>query len=571
MPQLRREYFIDRYIERAIPLNFEMKIVPTYRCNLSCVYCYAHVFKRQYPGDMSGEVFARLIDAFVQEGGRSVRILGGEPGLWPELGRAVTHLRERKLKSIVLTNGTMPLDELPDEIHLNIEHYYEGALRDAVVSTLASYEERDALVRFRYNVQPNEPAEKMGRILDLAATYGIPSLHLGTAWPHERTPAFGRQVIEAVRMIRRRGFGCTLGDPMPFCMFTEEERDELCDTANFSGRCMCGHIPLVNPDGSTVFPCQAVPAARPLDELSSACTPSSLSLRDVHRAFRHDVGHVVRAIDDECRGCEHYLSGDCQNGCLGNRVSLVREMAAAGSLADVTDEHALVLHPDIGPIRRGDGLSAFRSSGERSSELCQLLGLPGETVAITPEGDVFVQNAHVPTGAEIVLNGASAVPPGLVNAAAVYDIGERDVLLIPCGDRTAKLRSEPGLFVTSSSSIACKEAATGAVANQWSMTPLASRVRAAELALRRESASGKRRLAVDLSLTASRGTIVEVSLEDERTRRLVARRHVFQETDGAVRHSLMFDLEGAWGRGRACRAGLHAAGVLLAFALEDSG
>ena len=178
-----REYFIDRYVTHAVPSSFELKLVPTYRCNLACSYCYTNTFRRRYPGEMSWDVFARVIDRFAAEDGKIVRILGGEPCLWVEIDRAIAHLRSAGMRSIVLSNGTSALGELPDEIHVNIEHYYESDARERVLTTLASYRERGPVVRFRYNVQPDDPARKLDQMLQLAARFGARSFHLGTAWP----------------------------------------------------------------------------------------------------------------------------------------------------------------------------------------------------------------------------------------------------------------------------------------------------------------------------------------------------------------------------------------------------
>jgi MoaA/NifB/PqqE/SkfB family radical SAM enzyme len=306
-----RPDFIDLYVKRYLPRHFELKLVPTYRCNLSCGYCYARDFRKRFPAEMSWDDFARLTDMLVRENGRTVRFLGGEPTLWGHMDRALAHLRELGLVSIVLSNGTRATREPPDEVHVNVEHAYESGTRRAVLDSIRDYRKLGALVRFRYNISPRDPREKLEWVVDLAARLRVPSVHMGTTWPHERTRRFGREVFAAVRAIIDRGIACTLGDPMPLCMFTEEEREELRECANLSGRCMCGYVPLVNPDGGTVFPCQVVDVARPISEMGA--------LRDVYAAFGSDVERVVREVDAECAECEHFLAGRCQAGCLGTR------------------------------------------------------------------------------------------------------------------------------------------------------------------------------------------------------------------------------------------------------------
>jgi MoaA/NifB/PqqE/SkfB family radical SAM enzyme len=524
-------YFIDRYISHAIPSCFEIKVVPSYRCNLACGYCYAARFRHRYPEEMCWDVFAGIVERFLREDGRVVRFLGGEPALWEHANPAIEYLRARALRSIVLSNGTVALDVLPDEVHINIEHYYEGPLREQILATLGSYRDRGALVRFRYNVQPNDSDAKLDEVLDLAARHRVPSLHLGTAWPHERTRAFGAKVLAAVRRCRARGFGCTLGDPIPFCMFAPHERAELAETANLSGRCMCGHIPLVNPDGVTLFPCQAVPIARPDSDLAE-CGRDGPAYRNVVRAFAHDVGRAVRAIDESCLTCGEYLRGACQNGCLGNRF-----VAHGDTHLDASETVRVAVagtRPTVRELSRGDEVD-LRFDGGRAVRGA-LLGLPGERLAFLPGGGVYIQNGRRPQGAEM-LTGAMAI----AGRAGPIALTEREVLVVP------RDGGEPVVAALAS----CAPVGAG---SRIAMRDLGvPRVEVESLACEVNAAG---RVLAAFTLDAEAGAIVEVTCADGRSHRKVGTALAVQPVGGVVAHRI----ELANGTGRR-RPGPHALAV----------
>jgi MoaA/NifB/PqqE/SkfB family radical SAM enzyme len=596
-----RKYFIDLYLERFVPSHYELKLVPTYRCNLDCSYCYARPFRKRYPEDMSRRTFRALVDGFVAEGGRFVRFLGGEPALWRHIGEAMVHLRELGLRTFVLTNGTVALDELPDEIHLNVEHYCKGRLRRRVIDVLKSYRSRKALVRFRYNIQPSDTTAKLEDILDLAARYAVPSVHLGTAWPHEKTRRFGRQVVDTVRRIRARGVGCTLGDPMPFCLFTEEERDELCETANFSGRCMCGHIPLVNPDGESVFPCQAVDTPRSMPDLGA--------LRNVRRGFRHEVGHVVRAVEKRCLSCRHFLDGECQDGCLGDRVDLLDRSGKAGGLGRVVEKDVLIaattaeipsacrggggwsswrqgggrvscrVRRGVQDFRRGDRIVTRRATDRRPS-LGVLLGLPGEVLALTADGSLYIQDLFEPRGARLTpFEEEGRWLAGVVEETSVFDLGELEVLVTPAlsGEaEAAPVRTAGAVMKLPLDALVGRVTRFAGSASprrtQWIRIRLAGTPEVSDLALTGEpiAASSAGSLRAAFALRAPMGTIAEVELIDAKTYRPLARGQVFQPSDGLVHHVAPLELTQVRFRRGRCLLSVHAGGKVLSAREENA-
>ena len=246
--------------------------------------------------------------------------MGGEPTVWPHIDRALDLLGEKSLFSHLLTNGIKNPSVPPSEVHLNIEHFFEGRHSSWVLKTLENYRKMGALVRFRYNLQPTDTQSKMDSIISLARDFSIPTIHVGLAWPYPRSPAFGTRAFELCKHIRDEGIQCAMADPMPICLFGEKELSYMLENANLIGICHCGVVPLINPDGQTIFPCQAVPIPRSMNEIGS--------YRSVARLYEKELKELRGNVPETCRTCCHFLEGNCQDGCLGNRF--LRQERAPG-------------------------------------------------------------------------------------------------------------------------------------------------------------------------------------------------------------------------------------------------
>ena len=76
------------------------------RCNFHCPYCRSIGGK-----DLSYEQAEAMVDVFIAEGLKNLRLSGGEPTLWPHLIRLVRHAKEGGIERIAIsTNGSAPQD-----------------------------------------------------------------------------------------------------------------------------------------------------------------------------------------------------------------------------------------------------------------------------------------------------------------------------------------------------------------------------------------------------------------------------------------------------------------------------
>ncbi|MHB8375856.1 MAG: radical SAM protein [Dehalococcoidia bacterium] len=79
----------------------------TRRCNLHCVHCYAAAGDRDYPGELSTEESFAVIDDLAAFGVPVILFSGGEPLVRPDLFALSGRARDRGLRVVLSTNGTL--------------------------------------------------------------------------------------------------------------------------------------------------------------------------------------------------------------------------------------------------------------------------------------------------------------------------------------------------------------------------------------------------------------------------------------------------------------------------------
>jgi len=82
------------------------------RCNLRCVHCYAHSRDLDYTGELNHEEGLRLIDDLAQFGAPVLLFSGGEPLMHPRILELIGYAREKGMRAVISTNGTLITPEL---------------------------------------------------------------------------------------------------------------------------------------------------------------------------------------------------------------------------------------------------------------------------------------------------------------------------------------------------------------------------------------------------------------------------------------------------------------------------
>jgi len=79
----------------------------TRTCNLHCVHCYADAHDKEYEGELTTEEALRVIDDLAQFGAPVILFSGGEPLLRPDLFQLIRYAKDKGIRGVLSTNGTL--------------------------------------------------------------------------------------------------------------------------------------------------------------------------------------------------------------------------------------------------------------------------------------------------------------------------------------------------------------------------------------------------------------------------------------------------------------------------------
>jgi molybdenum cofactor biosynthesis enzyme MoaA len=98
------------------------ELILTERCNFKCPYCRG--LRKDCQGDMTFDRAKEIVDLWAKEGLKNVRFSGGEPVVWKDLPKLITHTKERGVERIAIsTNGSAPLSYYKNLIKLGVDDF----------------------------------------------------------------------------------------------------------------------------------------------------------------------------------------------------------------------------------------------------------------------------------------------------------------------------------------------------------------------------------------------------------------------------------------------------------------
>ena len=106
----------------------------TRRCNLKCVHCYAQAKDMEFKDELSTEEGKTLIDDLAAFGSPVMLFSGGEPTMRKDLPELAAYAREKGMRAVISTNGTLidkPLAKKLKEVGLS----YVGISLDGIRET----------------------------------------------------------------------------------------------------------------------------------------------------------------------------------------------------------------------------------------------------------------------------------------------------------------------------------------------------------------------------------------------------------------------------------------------------
>ena len=234
----------------ALPVLAEVAL--TYRCNLTCSFCYAGCGAAGLPEGwsevrtMSDDEVCRVLDVLARDARcPSVSFTGGEPTVRPALPRFVRHAKELGLKVNLISNGQRLDDHLVgelaaaglDSVQLSLEGP-DAELHDALVGRPGAFarlwaaverlRERGIRVHTNTTVSRGNLA-RIEEIVDEVARRGLARLTMnlvipcGTARDGGATGVSYTEIGEVVLAARQRavraGVELIWYSPLPLCLF----------------------------------------------------------------------------------------------------------------------------------------------------------------------------------------------------------------------------------------------------------------------------------------------------------------------------------------------------------------
>lgn len=86
------------------------------RCNLRCIHCYSQSHNREYSGELSHDEGLKLIDDLASFGAPVLLFSGGEPLMRPDIFELIGYARERGMRAVLSTNGTLISPEVASRL-----------------------------------------------------------------------------------------------------------------------------------------------------------------------------------------------------------------------------------------------------------------------------------------------------------------------------------------------------------------------------------------------------------------------------------------------------------------------
>jgi hypothetical protein len=193
---------------------------------------------------------------------------------------------------------------------INVTREMPSATNSSMRDTIEFYSRSGAAIVFRFNLEPGTIDMDWSGWITLARSTGA---HFSFAFMGAvpRDFAFGRKIHETCRRLLNGGFIVKISRPLPACIMSPGQLDFLKNHCNLPVTCsVYSAIPLINPDGRTVFPCSSIPRPLPLEYIWSR-REEFLNMADVMEVTRP-------GLLPSCARCRHLEEGYCQPGCLGD-------------------------------------------------------------------------------------------------------------------------------------------------------------------------------------------------------------------------------------------------------------
>lgn len=296
----------------------------SYKCNLSCDYCFASGLDAEFPAALSWEDFLKLSAWLEKNAVLSLAILGGEPTLHPQIVEIVTHLKNKGIMLALFTNGLFPerlRKELADNvtnfvINFNDPSMFRESQWQLLNSNIKYLREQGCRVAFSKNFAKQFTDYEY--IIKACKEYGIKHIRydITRPAPHkhngyfelQETKAILKTVVDFVRECSTENIKTGLDCCIPLCYLDDADREFLKkESVKFSG--ICHPSVDIHPDLSASY-------CLPMRKVTAEDVTKFSGERGLFEYF----SNAVRALrysnpTPACMECPDFKTR-CQGGCL---------------------------------------------------------------------------------------------------------------------------------------------------------------------------------------------------------------------------------------------------------------
>jgi radical SAM protein with 4Fe4S-binding SPASM domain len=301
-----------------------INIFVTYRCNLSCSYCFARELREEHPGDMQEEAFRKLLQWMQGAALPAAAFIGGEPTLHRWLSEMIEMTADAGVTVALFTNGLFPCD-LADRLARSVSNFvinfndpltYAPEHRTLLYANLSRLAELGARITFSKNF--SSLSLDYDYLLDGAARFGVRSLRYDISRPSgsaandyvsmAETRRIMPHIVAFVRECEAQGIRTGLDCCLRLCDMSVEDRRYMEQTSmKLTGIC---HPSIdIHPDLSASY-CLPMRHVR---------VPDVTRFANSERLMDHFAAAVRPArfekASAECRECPDFKRF-CQGGCM---------------------------------------------------------------------------------------------------------------------------------------------------------------------------------------------------------------------------------------------------------------
>jgi MoaA/NifB/PqqE/SkfB family radical SAM enzyme len=245
---------------------------------------------------------------------KSISFLGGEPTGWPFLNKSVEYARVHGTETVIFSNASH-VCTIPDLAILNISRFVERPFSPSVLRNINWYNKNKSQINFRINLTKDMSDYNLSQVLNTARSVDADIQFAAiNCLPHDKV--FGDKIFNWLKHFVALSFCVRITRPLLKCVFTKEQFQFIDQNCNRYKCCDFNNsVPVINPDGMTVYPCNSLPIPLSIEYV--------FSKRETYKEIKRLKSQMDMIVYDECLSCQEYKNKECHGGCLGARIKKI--------------------------------------------------------------------------------------------------------------------------------------------------------------------------------------------------------------------------------------------------------